>query len=176
LDATTWVGWNNWTAGWADMTDQKPGFIYRLDEAMNRSRFSAPYPFPQADPDDVDRAFYCGYDMRDQVNQWQRRMNDSVRNDVLGGHGDPIVKGTPVMWIEDLDSDTTLPFLGVDWNSLEVLQAPGWDFKEIGPRPAPLQPTAVEVFVYKMYNLICRNPRRNFCLNYHADLSGNGLT
>jgi hypothetical protein len=175
-NALLWRRWNNWTAGWNDMTDLIPGFIYRLDEAMSRTRFQAPYPYPNTLPEELDRGFYTNYQMIELLKQWRRRNNDNIGQDPLGMRDDVIIRGTPVMWVEDFDVDAHQPFVAVDWNAYEVLQSPGWDFKEIGPRPAPLQPTAIEVHVYKMYNVICKDPSRNFYLNQYTDLSGAGLT
>lgn len=175
LDSTAYTRWNNWTGGWVDMTDVKPGFVFRVNEGIDRTRFEAPYPYPNASPEEADYGFYCGYVLRDQINQWLRRQNDNIGRDLRNFHGDPLLNNTPVMWVEEYDTDTTLPFSAVNWNVYEVLQGAGWYMKEIGPRPAPMQPTAVECFLYNMYNLICRDPSRSFKLNYVSNLSGNGL-
>jgi hypothetical protein len=166
---------NNWTAGWKDMSDVSPGFIYRLNEAMDRTRFQAPYPYPNRSPEEDDYMFLTGYALRQQINQWLRRQNDNIGRDLRNFFGDPLLNGTPVQWLEDYDDvgvwGNTMPFIGLNFSVIEVLQVPGWDFKRIGPEKAPMQKTVVECFIYKMWNTINRDPSRSFMLNYFADLS-----
>ena len=171
LNASLYTRWRNWTAGWAEMAATEPGFIFRLNEAIDRTNFQAPYPYPNATPEEDDYVFVAPYDLRQQINQYLRAQNDNLGRDTRNYFGDPMVNGTPVQWVEELDDNPTMPFLGINYSVFNVLQAPKWDMKEIGPRPAPMQPTVVEVYIYKMYNIVNRDPSRSFVLNYYANLS-----
>jgi len=171
LNASLFTRWRNWTAGWADMSAIEPGFIYRLNEAIDKTNFQAPYPYPNASPEEDDYVFVAPFALRQMINQYLRSQNDNLGKDVRSFFGDPVVAGTPVQWVEDLDNKESMPFIGINFSVFTVVQVSGWDFKEQGPDRAPLQPTVLEVYVYKMYNIANRDPSRNFQLNYFANLS-----
>lgn len=165
--------WNNWTAGWKSMDDSDTGFVKRVNQAMDRTHFQAAYPYQNRSPEEDDYMFCTCYAMRDKINRYLRKQNDNLGRDLRNYYGDPMLNGVPVMWIEDYDDTsvwgTTLPFVGINWTVYEIVQVSGWDFKLEGPTRAPLQPTVVEAFIYKVWNTINKDPSRHFMLNYFSN-------
>lgn len=86
----------------------------------------------------------------------------SVTNSMVGlrlSEDGPTFYGHPIIWVEQLDSVSTNPIIGVNHNVFYPVILQGQYFRENGPKDVDGQPTARAFFMHTAYNYFCENRR-----------------
>lgn len=90
--------------------------------------------------------------------------NENLGKDIANSMfnvGSLALRGFPIVWVPQLDSDTDNPIYGIDHSTMMVVGLKGDWFRE-SESNAPLQHDTVQYFVNLSYNYLNLDRRRNF--------------
>jgi hypothetical protein len=88
--------------------------------------------------------------------------NENLGRDLAPFDGTMTFRKNPIIYVPELDSDTTNPIYGLDhWSFFPVVLS-GDYFRESGPTQSPKQHNVFETHYDLTYNFVCMDRRRNF--------------
>ncbi len=168
IDASddTYARWRNWNDSWtnadADITEED---LVRLGRMHRHMRFQAPITMADIEKRSFQKTrLYACEDVIDNISKAARAQNDQLGSDVgryLGAGvtqtGVPTFRGLPLIWIEALDSDTTLPLFMLNHDKFYPVVRQGMWLREGSPMRDVSQPDVFTTWIDNEFNTLCIN-------------------
>lgn len=160
---TRWRNWNDtWTNSAADMTEED---LVRIGRMHRHMRFQAPITVADIDKRSFQKTrIYACEDVIDNFSKVTRAQNDQLGSDAgkyLGAGvtqtGVPTFRGLPLIWIEQLDGDTTLPFVMLNHDKFYPVVRQGVWLREGSPMRTVDQPDTFTTWIDNEFNILCLN-------------------
>ena len=135
---------------------------------MDFCYFEAPAKFPELGGGNPDWGLYTVHSVLATMRRLLQAGNDNLGPDVAKWAGDVVVKGTPVTWVPSLTNsdspayDSTAPFYGINWKTMEYFFKEGRNMVKHPPTQAPNQHTVRIRVMDNWGNFVCYDRRRNF--------------
>lgn len=162
---STLVGtkWNNYTAQYTAADDGDLGA--KLRRAVRFTNFQAIVPgMSRYGGNQIRRGIYTNYDGMENVKNLCKSQEESIGWDIDAADNKPMLNRTKFTDVPALDSDSTNPYYGIDWNTLFVTNLTGFwmnQSPEVMPNGAHLMVTK---FIDTFYNLATLARRNNFVI------------
>jgi len=104
---------------------------------------------------------YCtNYALLGTLEELSESQNDNLGPDVASMDGKTMFRRSPVVFVKELDLDTTNPFYSLYWGEMRCCGLRDEWMKETSLPQAPGQHTISATFTDCSWNLLCRNRRR----------------
>lgn len=151
-------------------TVSKGDLIKKLRTAHRKCNFKTPMPGEDHDYGGNIQRFRCyvNEETISDIEDVGEAQNENLGRDIAP-YGDNMAvltfRGHPIIYIPQLDADSTNPFYGVDHSTFMPVCLKGDYLRETGPERAPLQRNVQCVYVDLSYNFLCIDRRRNWVLN-----------
>lgn len=158
---------------WANYTDQyvtisKADFVRKVRQAMVKTVFKPPFPYPSAGDEDRegprpnDWGLMMNYAVVQRLEELLESQNDNLGSDVASRDGMVTVRRTPVTYVAYLDTDAQNPIYGINWNSWRIYFLEGNYMRETEVRPHPYIHRGLAQWTDLVYDFVCVNRRQNF--------------
>jgi hypothetical protein len=162
LDASTYTRWQSYNATWdtSDGSITEEG-VRRIARMLRRLKWKAPRLVGDMSDTQMDMKLVAEETIYENICSRARQQNDDLGPDVTMYYNQPLVSGTPVEWVEQLD-DTSLsyPMYAVNMNYLITTVLSGIDFKESAPLRDTTQHDVATSYVDVRYNYRTTNRQR----------------
>lgn len=172
INATTYPRWKNYTDTYAAVS--KTDLIRKLRQAMTKTNFRPPVPYPSSVGEDYARTgyeadrfgLYTNYAVMQKTEELLEAQNDNLGNDVASKDGEVMVRKCKMKWAPFLDTQASNasknPVYGLDWKTWKIYFMEGNYMKETEVRPYPFIHRAYAQYTDCVYDFVCKNRRRNF--------------
>ena len=168
LSPTQYARWRNWTAQYTDPTEDD--LIVKIRKAFEYTDFN---PLVDEVPTynlGDDYGLYTNYATLGPLERLLDHRNDNLGTDLAKHDGKVMIRRTPVVFVLELDEDTTNPVYGINWGVTHCVGLRGWYMNETVIDRQPGQHTMGAVHTDLTYNLICHDRRQNFVLATNTGL------
>lgn len=164
VDITASPTFKNYTAQYVAVT--RADFGRKIRKAMKKIKFKSPIGATQARGSMGENyRHYCNIDTIQDLEDYAEDRNDNLGSDLLGKFDNSVTVGkNPVVWVPQLDADTSDPFYSINHKTFYPVVLSGDNLRQTGPDPAPGQHNVRWVFIDLTYNFVCINRRRNSVL------------
>lgn len=163
FNSSTITRWKNFTNQYTSISTSDA--VRKIRRAQRLTYFEPPVDASEARKIGFKCEIHTNIDGVTETEELVKLQNDNLGTD-LGKYDDMVMIGKcPVKYCPTLDSDTTDPFLGINWDALGYVFLDGRKADEKKPRIHPLDHLKVVVDVDNSGNLICRNRRALFTVN-----------
>lgn len=147
IDPTVRTGWKSYGDQYTAVTEDD--LILKMRTAYTKTNFEAPMDMmPIGDYKAGNQyGIYSNYQTIQEIENQLRFRNDSLGNDVAWEAGKATFRGTPIVEVAKLETNTRYPVFGVNWGLIKNHVQRGWWMKRKMSAP-PNQPlvTAVDIF------------------------------
>jgi len=164
ISRTTYPRWSNYTANYAAGEENQTGVFRDMRAAMWNCNFkpavkNRPIPgFGSGGKYSICTTYATESLLVEEV---------EGRNENLGAAIDPydgrvVIRRTPVEAVPYLEQNegTADPIVGIDWSVFKLMAFKGQWLSEEPAKPAPNQPTVINVDIISRCNFVCYEPRR----------------
>lgn len=166
LNPETIDNWKNYTFTYGAVS--KGGLIKKMRRAHRQIRFKSPVKYPGYAGDASDRyRIYVNNDTIEQIEEVGEAQNENLGRDIASMDGTMVFKKNPIVWIPQLDDDTTNPIYMIAHDYFRPYVLKGDYLREDGPHRHPFQRNVMENFVSLSYNYVCLN-RRAQAVGYYV--------
>jgi hypothetical protein len=154
-----WRNYNDaWTNGDGDIADED---ITKITRMLRRLHFRSPVFIQDADSGSYQNLrLYASEKVLEALEDRARKNNDELGADVGRFAGATVIKNIPVIWVEQLDADTTNPLYAINHAYFHPFVMDGDFFRETGPMNSRDQHDVFTTFVDLQFNFICTNRQR----------------
>jgi hypothetical protein len=163
INPTTYPRYTNFAGPYSALTDDD--FVKTLETAMDRTRF---VPLVEGTPtyNTGDKyGLYTTFNVRSAMKDILKAQNDSLGWDLDPANGKVAFRRSPLVWVNELDSDTTGPIYGINWGVFSVRRLKNVWMREVVIKEHDTQPTVTAVHTFCSFNTFCPDRRRNFVLS-----------
>lgn len=163
VSSTTYPRWANWTAPYTQIT--KDDLVKKMRKAATFTDFE---PLVEDTPTynlGDDYGFYTNYAVYGEMVQILESQNESLGNDIASMDGKVVFLRVPIVYVQELDDDTTNPVYGLNWGVLKACRLRGWWMKETVIPQKSDQHTMTVVHTDCSLNTRCEDRRRNFVIS-----------
>lgn len=161
LSPTTYPRWANYTGQYTNISVDD--FIVLLDTALDKTGFEPLVDMPTYNTGDQ-YEIYTTQVGRAGMKRLAMEQNDDLGFDLDPAYNKVYYRRVPLVWIPQLDEDTTDPFYGINWGEFKMAVLGGWWMKETKVEIQPGQHTVTAVHTDCTLNPFTRNRRRHFVL------------
>jgi hypothetical protein len=158
LPAATYPNYQNWSANYTTVDEED--FMVKLDKAAVYTDFTNPVSIPGEEGQRY--SYFCPYSVLASLKKIARDRNDNLGFDLHTQK--PTYMGTPIEFVAKLNSDSELPFYGIDWSVFHPTFLRGEWMKEITQTRPGKQHRVVANFVDCSLNIECTNRRKLFVI------------
>ena len=154
--------WRNYNDAW-DSTDGTIAAddVIKITRMLRRLHFRSPVFVSDADSGSYRNVrLYTNETILEGLEDRARTTNDNLGADVGRYAGATVIKNIPVVWIEQLDSDTTNPLYAINHAYFHPFVMEGDFFRETGPMNSRQQHDVFTTFVDLQFNFLCTNRQR----------------
>jgi len=165
INPTQYPHFKNWTDKYASIS--KDDAILRMRKAARKTNFKSPLEAPDAGHRRSLASRYRIYMGETPIASLEReaeKQNDRLGNDLAPMDGRTTFKGNPLVYVPQLDEDTSDPIYGVDHASFYPVVLKGDDLRQSDPLQAPYNHNVWWVFIDLSYNYLCVDRRRNWVM------------
>jgi len=161
INPTNTPNFKNYSLTYEDVSDND--LVKGLRTAMRKCRFVSPISHPDYRGQIRDRyRFYCNEETMSNFEDVVRSHNSNLGKDLAMFDGAAYIAGYPIIYIPQLDDDSTSdPIYGVDHSTFYPVCLKGDYLRETGPNPATDQHNAWNCFTDLTYNFLNVDPRRS---------------
>jgi len=159
LSPTTWPRLKNYCFLYTDVT--LGDLISKLRDMFDLTYFKPPIPgvADLGKPSGPAKALYTTLSVRKQFADVADSRNDNLGPDVATMDGKVTFRGAEMVWVPELDRDTTNPIYQIDFSTFRMIPKPGWwQVKQI-IKPWPGQRNQIAVFKTSYLAFLCFSPR-----------------
>lgn len=154
--------WRSYNDCWSDdtgtITDDD---VIKITRMLRRLHFRSPVFVNQAEEEGFRNVrLYANETTLEALEDRAREGNDQLGSDVGRYAGATVVKNIPVVWVEQLDADTTNPLYAVNHAYFHPFVMEGDFFRETGPMNSRQQHDVFTTFVDLQFNFVCLNRQR----------------
>ncbi len=163
INPTTYPRWANYAAPYTNLS--QADFINTLWDASDVTDFMPIVDdIPTYNVGD-DYGYYTTRVVRRGLKQILHTLNDDLGFDLDPTNGKLTYRRAPIVWVKELDADTTNPFYGINWGVFGVMGLRDeWMHETMIPVHTN-QPTVSATHTDCTFNTLCRDRRRNFVLS-----------
>lgn len=161
LSPTEYPTWRNWTAQYAAVS--KTDLIRKARKASHFTNFKPPVAYPSYESGS-EYQYYVPYSILSELEDYLQSENDNLGMDVGKYDGQVVFKRTPVNHAAMLDSDTTDPWIGINWGVFGLAFLRGQYMKTSKPVQGSSHNTRA-VWIDWTYQYQCRDRRRLFIIS-----------
>lgn len=152
--------WANWTFQYTAIT--RDDLIRRMRKASEFVDFETPMPNMPTFNTGNDCAYYTTYAVRGAMVEILQGNNDNLGNELAKYQDSVMFMQKPVVWVPQLDEDTTNPVYGINWGEFKTAGLSGeWLHETVVPTMAGQHTVAVN-FTDCTLNWFTHNRRRHF--------------
>jgi hypothetical protein len=170
ISSTTYPTWANYAAPYTPSTLEGAASGLSLYQqtrlAFRKTNFQSPISDNGYGTGTARFALYCNSDTMEQCENQCRNNNDNLAQsgDLAFFMNKAAFKRIPLEYVASLDSDTTDPLYGIDWDQFGIGVLAGWNLKRSDPTDSG-QHNVVKWFTDLVYNYQCFNRRANFVIS-----------
>lgn len=164
ISQSTYARWANWTAQYAAVS--KEDLIRKMRTAHRKIQFRS--PVSHAEPTlgaNTKNGIYTNSDVIGLVEELLEAQNMNLGNDVDSMGGRALFKGSPLIYVPQLDSDAQDPVYLLDWKWLAIGVLEGWENELTKPYMVPDKHLVRRVDLDLTMQMICTNLRRQAVIN-----------
>lgn len=163
LDASTYTNWKNYVADYAAIT--QADFVLKFKNCLDAIMFKAP-PKVATEGYATTGPHWCATNLATirSLETLAENQNDQLGFDLDAAHGKFSVRGNRPRYIPYLDADTTNPIYLLNTAHFKVFMHPKWAPRAHPLKKAPNQRNVLTKQWDMMWNLGCRDRRRQACL------------
>lgn len=163
INPSTYSRWKNYAGPYTEIT--KEDLIRAMRRAMVYTDFMPLVDeIPTYNTGD-DYGIYTNYAVLAPFEEALEDQNDNLGNDLASKDGKVLFRRVPVVFVKELDSDTTNPVYGINWGEFKTIGLRGWWMKETVETRVAGQHTVGATHTDCSFNWMCRNRRRNWVLS-----------
>ncbi len=158
LNPTTYARWQNYATQYTAVSK---------DDFIRKARRMAVYTDFMPLVDEIptynigdDYGYYTNYALLGALEEILDQQNDELGTDIASQDGKVLFRRAPVVFVKELDLDTTNPFYGLNWGELRTAGLRGEWMHETSIPIQPGQHTVAATHTDCTLNLLCRNRRR----------------
>lgn len=149
----------NYSAGYTNVT--KADLIKKARTAHRSCRFRSPINIQEFRGSQGERyRVYVNEATLSSIEDIGEGQNESLGRDIASMDGVVTFRRHPIVWVPELDSDTSNPFYLVDHNSFMPVCLKGDYLRETEARVAPNQDNVFYSTLWLTYNFLCVDRRR----------------
>ncbi len=159
LNPTTYPRWANYATQYTAVTK---------DDLIRKMRRMATYTDFMPLVDDVpvyntgdDYMWATNYSVIGTMEEILEQQNENLGTDIASMDGKVMFRRSPLVFVKELDLDTTNPVYSLNWGELKAMGLRGEWMNETKIDKMPGQHTVSATFTDCTYNVFCRNRRRN---------------
>lgn len=155
--------WSNYADAYTNVT--KDDLIRKLERASDMTEFMPLVDdIPQYNTGD-DYGYYTDYDTLQSMKELLETQNENLGFDLDPAYGKLTYRRAPVVWVKELNDDTSSPVYGINWGVFKMMGLSGeWMRETLIPVHAN-QPTVQATHVDSTMNTYCVDRRRNFVIS-----------
>lgn len=162
INPATYPRWANYATQYAAIT--KDDLIRKMRRAYVYTDFT-----PLVDEIPVyntgdDYGIYANYNTIGVLEEILEAQNENLGPDIAKFDGQLVFRRVPVVFVKELDKDTTDPVYGINWGEMKTMGLRGEWMREVAIPIQPGQHTVSAVHTDCTFNMFCRNRRRNWVL------------
>lgn len=163
INPTTQTRWRNYATQYTAVT--KDDLIRKMERASDYTDFmplvdDAPPSYNTGN----DYGYYTTYSVRQTMKDILEAQNDNLGFDLDPAQGKLVYRRSPIVWVKELDQDTTNPLYGINWGVFKFKGLSGWWLRETHKASLDNQPTVAATHTDSSVNSYCTDRRRNFVL------------
>lgn len=173
IATATYDQWKNYCGTYAAVS--RDDLIEKVVNACDYCDFKAPVPGAGLAEGSPEWGFYTVHSVVATMRKLMEANNDNLGREVAwGANGEILLRSNPVVWIPSLDNsavasyDSTNPFYGINWGTLNYYFKTGRNMLKLPPRQAPNQPTVRIRTLINWGDFVCYNRRSNFVFSVAA--------
>ena len=159
LNPTTYPRWANYADRYTGVT--KDDFVRKLRRMANYTDFMPLVDEIPTYNTGNDYGYYTNYAVISALEEILEAQNENLGTDVASMDGKVLFNRVPVVFVKELDQDTTNPIYSLNWGELFTMGLRGEWMNETSLPIQPGQHTVSATFTDCSFNLLCRNRRRN---------------
>jgi hypothetical protein len=155
--------WNNYADAYTNVT--KADLIRKMEVASDMTDFMPLVDdIPQYNTGD-DYGYYTTRAVRQSCKEILESQNENLGFDLDPAQGKLVYRRAPLVWVKELDSDTSSPIYGINWGTFKMMALSGeWQKETVIPVHSN-QPTVQATHVDSSVNTYCVDRRRNFVIS-----------
>jgi hypothetical protein len=153
--------WANWTNQYTSIT--KDDLIVKWGKAADFTFFEQPVESPTFNTGD-DCLYATTYNVYSAMKWLLEAQNENLGYDVDAMDGKPVFRRSPIVWIPQLDADTTDPIYGVNFGELHTAGLRQEWLRETQIAIQPNQHTVSSTHTDCSFQWLTRDRRRHFVL------------
>lgn len=163
INLTTVPNFKNWTGQYVNVS--KADLVKKLKTAKRRCQFRSPINIDQYVSEMGERyQLYVNETTIGNIEDVGESQNENLGRDIDSLGGQIVFQGHPIMYVPQLDSDTTNPVYMIDHNTFYPCVLTGDYLRESGPEKVADNHNSFAVFLDLTYQYICLDRRRNAVL------------
>lgn len=162
INPTTDTKWRNYATQYTAVTGDD--LVAKMERASDYTDFM---PLVDETPQynvGNDYGYYTTYDVRQEMKEILKAQNENLGFDLDPVAGKLVFRRSPVVWVKELDQDTTGPIYGINWGVFYLKGLEGEWMKETVFDKHPNQPTVSATHTDCSLNTYCVDRRRLFVL------------
>lgn len=160
INSTTYPRWANWTAQYTDIT--KADLVRKMRKAARMTYFEPLVEDVASYNLGDDYGFYTNDSVYGYLEEMLEAQNESLGSDIASMDGKVMFRRVPVVWVQELDDDTTNPVYGLNWGVLKAKRLRGWWMRETVIPNKSDQHTVTVTHTDSSMNMMCEDRRRQF--------------
>lgn len=161
IDPDVYTGWKNYTFQYAAVS--QTDMNRKVREAVVKTNFMSPHAHPKYEGSRQRFGHYTNYAVLGVVEEYLDTNNENIGFDFGKYDGKAVFRGVPITWVPFLDSDSTNPWIGLDWSTFQPVFMRGQWMRYSNPRDtSTASHNTRAIFIDCVMNLRCVNRRRNF--------------
>jgi len=151
--------WKNWTAQYVNIS--RSDLIKKMRTAHRKIRFKSPISIKDYREGRGDRyRLYTNEDVISGLEDEGSAQNENLGRDIAQLDNTIVFRNHPIVWIPQLDADTTDPLFMLDHSSFMPVCLKGDFLRESTAIRSPNQHDVFQFFVDLTYNYVCVDRRR----------------
>lgn len=159
LSPTTWPRINSYAFAYTDIT--LGDFVSKVRDMIDLTYFKPPITgVPDlGKPSGPAKQFYTTLSVRKQCADLADARNENIGPDLAYYDGKVMLRGAEIVWVPELDKDTTGPFYQIDFGTFKMIPKRGWWQNRKIIKPYPGQRNQIAVFKDSYLAFLCFSPR-----------------
>lgn len=163
LDSDVFTRWVNYVADYA--TINKTDLLVKWRKAFRLTDFRSPLGSLDFRNGRGQRfRNYCNLDTITELETIGENQNENLGRDIASMDGMITFRQTAIVWVAELDSDSTNPIYGLDFDWFFPVVLSGNAMHESDPTAATNMHNWMVVYVDLSWNVMCTDRRRQYCL------------
>ena len=164
INATAETRWRNWTAQYAAVSTTD--LIRRMRRAGLKTNFKSPVDIKDLRTGKGERfRIYMNAETLLIFEEVAVAQNNQLGSDVTSMDGRTVFKKNPIVYVAELDADSTDPVYMIDTNTLYIAALKGDVLNESGMKPLANSHNVLASFIDLTYNFVSIDRRRNVVIS-----------